>query len=87
MNSNLQDQILTDIAKRMQVSIDQEVMWSMLKAQGWTCVSISRFQDNNHAVDITMWLEENVKNTYERHGRDFIFENSKDAVNFILRWV
>ena len=87
MNSNLQDQILTDIAKRMQVSIDQEVMWSMLKAQGWTCVSISRLQDNNHAVDITMWLEENVKNTYERRGRDFIFENSKDAVNFILRWV
>jgi len=58
---------------------------SLDKAQGWTCVSISRFQDNNHAVDITMWLEENVKN-YERNGRDFIFENSKDATMFILRW-
>lgn len=86
MVMNLQDQILTKIAKEMQEAIDQDVMWNMLKAQGWTCVSISRFQDNKHAIDITYWLEENVKN-YERNGRDFIFKSKKDAVNFILKWV
>jgi hypothetical protein len=48
---------------------------------------LDRLQDNNHAVDITYWLEENIKNPFERNGRDFLFEDSKDATMFILRWV
>jgi hypothetical protein len=27
-----------------------------------------------------------VKNPFEREGADFIFENSRDALLFILRW-
>lgn len=86
MNSELQDQILTNIAKEMQTDIDREIMWGMLRGIGWTRVLLDRFQDNKHAVDITHWLEENIKHPFERHGRDFIFENPKDASMFILRW-
>ena len=87
MNSELQDQILTNIAKEMQTDIDREIMWGMLKGIGWTRVLLDRFQDNKHAIDITYWLEENIKHPFERNGRDFIFENPKDASMFILRWV
>jgi hypothetical protein len=87
MNNQLQDEIMTGIAKRMSDEIDREVLWGMLKGIGWTRVMLDRFQDNNHAVDITLWLEENIKNPFERNGRDFIFEDSKDATMFILRWV
>jgi hypothetical protein len=59
----------------------------MLQGIGWTRVMLDRLQDNNHAVDITYWLEENIKNPFERNGRDFLFEDSKDATMFILRWV
>jgi hypothetical protein len=58
----------------------------MLQGIGWTRVLLTRLQDNNHAVDITQWLSENIKNTFERNGRDFIFENEQDAAYFILRW-
>jgi hypothetical protein len=74
-------------AKAMQRDIDREVLWSMLKGIGWTRVMISRSQDDNHAIDITHWLESNCKGAYERNGRDFIFENEKDATLFILSWV
>ena len=87
MNSQLQDQILTDIAKEMQTDIDCEIRWGMLKGIGWTRVMLDRLQDNKHAIDITLWLEENIKNPFERNGRDFLFEDSKDATMFILKWV
>lgn len=86
MNSNLQDQIMTNIAKKMQEEIDQKVMWSMLKEQGWTRVMLSYPNSNKQAVDIMCWLEDNCKNSHERNGRDFMFKSEKDAVNFILKW-
>lgn len=87
MNSTLQDEIMTGIAKRMSDDIDREVLWGMLKGIGWTRVMLDRLQDNKHAIDITLWLEENIKNPFERNGRDFIFEDPKDASMFILRWI
>jgi hypothetical protein len=84
---SIEEEILNKAGKEMAREIDREVLWGMLKEIGWTRVMLNRLQDNKHAVDITYWLEENVKNPFERNGRDFIFENQKDAVNFILRWM
>jgi hypothetical protein len=84
---DLQNEIIDIAAKEMQQDIDREILWGMLKDMGWTRVMISRLQDNEHAIDITLWLEENIKNPFERNGRDFIFEDPKDATMFILKWV
>jgi hypothetical protein len=84
---SIEEEILNKAGTEMAREIDREVLWGMLKEIGWTRVMLDRLQDNKHAVDITYWLEENVKNPFERNGRDFIFENQKDAVNFILRWM
>lgn len=84
--SNLEDDIAYKMSMQMQKEIDKEILWGMLKELGWTRVMIDRFQDNKHAVDITYWLSENCEGAYERSGADFIFENDRDAVNFILKW-
>jgi hypothetical protein len=84
---SIEEEILNKAGNEMAREIDREVLWGMLKEIGWTRVMLDRLQDNKHAIDITLWLEENVKNPFERNGRDFIFENQKDAVNFILRWM
>jgi len=39
------------------------------------------------ATEIKEWLEVNCKKSYEKHRQDFLFEDSKDATLFILRWV
>lgn len=81
------DRELVKAAQEMATEIDREVLWGMLKSIGWTRVMISRQQDNNHAIDITHWLKENCQGSYERSGRDFLFEKTQDATLFILRWV
>jgi hypothetical protein len=84
---NIEEALSNKLAKEISDEIDREILWELLVGMGWHRVSISRQQDNNHAVDITMWLKENVKNPYERNGRDFLFAAERDATVFILRWV
>ena len=84
---SIEEEILNKAGAEMAREIDREILWGMLQGIGWTRVMLNRLQDNNHAIDITYWLEENIKNPFERNGRDFIFEDKKDAVNFILRWM
>jgi hypothetical protein len=83
----LEEQMADKLGTQIAREIDRETLWGMLTELGWHRVMIDRLQDNKHAIDITLWLEENVKNPYERNGRDFIFAAERDAVNFILRWV
>jgi hypothetical protein len=83
---NLQQQVLEDLSKQLGDSVDLQILFILLKEDGWIPVSISRFQDNHHAIDITYWLEENIKEEYLRDGRNFIFKDSRDAVLFALRW-
>jgi hypothetical protein len=85
-NYILEQEMIEAKAKEMQQEIDREVLWGMLQGIGWSRVMIPRFVDNHHAIDIIYWLEENCKNSFERNGRDFLFEDSKDANWFKLRW-
>ena len=78
--------VLDKLADDLRRDIDREVLWVALKDSGWKSVIIDRFRDNKHAVDITHWLEENCKNTYQRSGREFIFKDTKYATIFILKW-
>jgi hypothetical protein len=83
---DLQNEILDIAAKEMQQEIDREILWEMLQGMGWHRVMLPRLVDNDHAIDITYWLEENCRNPFERSGRDFLFESAKDANWFKLRW-
>ncbi len=83
---NLEKEILDELSTKMQSEIDREIMWSMLKNLGWRRVILDRYTDNNHAVDIRHWLALNTKKSYECNGRDFIFEDARDANWFVLRW-
>jgi hypothetical protein len=82
----LEEEIIEKAGTEMAREIDREVLWGMLEGIGWTRVMLPRYIDNTHAIDITYWLEETIKNPFERSGRDFIFESQKDANWFVLRW-
>jgi hypothetical protein len=85
-NYILDQEIIEVKAKEMSDEIDREVLWGMLQGMGWTRVMLPRLIDNHHAIDIRNWLEANCKKSFERNGRDFIFEDVKDANWFQLRW-
>lgn len=83
---SLEQEIITQAGNQMAQEIDREILWGMLTGMGWTRVMLPTFIDNAHAVDITHWLADNCKKAFERSGRDFIFEDVKDANWFKLRW-
>jgi hypothetical protein len=82
----LEEEKINKAGHAMAREIDREVLWGMLEGIGWHRVMLSHLIDNNHAVDITHWLALNCKNSFERSGRDFIFEDARDANWFVLRW-
>lgn len=82
----LEQEMIEAKSKEMQQEIDREILWGMLQGMGWTRVMLPSLGDAYIAVDIITWLEDNCKNSYERSGRDFIFESQKDANWFKLRW-
>ena len=82
----LEEELIEKAGNDMAREIDREVLWGMLEGIGWTRVMLPRLVDNTHAIDITYWLEENCKKAFERNGRDFLFEDAKDANWFKLRW-
>jgi len=83
---NIEDDIADKLGNDLAREVDREILWGMLQGLGWNRVMIPRFIDNHHAIDITYWLEANCKKAYERSGRDFLFEDVKDANWFKLRW-
>ena len=94
MELNLQAEILKEHSEAISKEIDRSLLYHIMskywEEQGWTKVKLSRLQDNNHAVDITIWLQENGffdTVNYYRDGREFLFERAEDATAFILRWV
>lgn len=84
--SDLEQEIIEELGTQMQSEMDKEILWGMLVKMGWTRVLLPRFDSRQHAEGVVEWLEINCKNPYERKGSEVIFENDKDAVNFILRW-
>ena len=83
---DLEEQISSQLAKELAADIDRQLLWGWLKEAGWTYVKIPRFQDNFHAIDVRIWVEENSTDEFLTAGSKFLFKSSKDATMFILRW-
>ncbi len=86
MTVNVEQEMAHVLASEISKEIDKEILWGMLQGMGWARVTLSRFQDNKHAIDITYWIAENCNSKVERSGSDFLFESGEDAVIFALRW-
>lgn len=82
----LEEEIANELATQMQSEMDFHILSDMLVELGWYKISLDRFQNNHHAVDIKNWLEENARGFWESRGSTFVFEKEGDAVNFTLRW-
>ena len=82
----LEEELLDKAGKQMARDVDREILWGMLQGIGWTRVMLPTLGSGEQAVEIIVWLEGNCKKAYERNGREFIFEDKRDANWFVLRW-
>jgi len=67
--------------------IDWEILANLLVQSGWFMVDLDRFINNNQAVDIETWIDDNCKGKYKKRSRTFVFEKKEDAAWFKLRWL
>ena len=57
-----------------------------MREHGWYEVDVTTYTDNYHAIDVREWVREICAGKYNSFGRHWVFEHSKDAVIFGLRW-
>lgn len=81
----LEDEMADILAKEIAREIDDGIMSNILVETGWTPVEFY-FKSNKHSVDTNEWLSQNCQDQWRRLGSFYLFENTKDAEWFILRW-
>jgi hypothetical protein len=86
-NNSIQDDIIDRAADSLAREIDREVLWDMLAQMGWVRVMLPTLQSNMQAVDISNWIAEHCHKGCEQNGRDFIFQDEREAMWFKLRWL
>ena len=85
-DGSLEDSVTYSMAEEITAEIDRSVVWGILETDGWVQVSLERFQDNRHAIDIREWIEDTCQGKHLSSGSNFIFKDPRDATMFILRW-
>lgn len=80
-----EDEMFDAMAKELARKIDESVMSTVLVKSGWIPVPFE-FKDNNHAIDVHIWLQNTCVNGYTRYDGSYLFKSKEEAEWFILRW-
>ena len=82
----ISEDIIDDISKQMASDMDWLIIADCLVDSGWTNVKLNRFYNNEEAIDINVWLEQNCTDEWKNLSTRYIFKKKQDAEWFILRW-
>jgi hypothetical protein len=86
--SDLQEQVLADLAKGMEQSIDFEIQCGMMSQLGWTVLKIDYDPDAGQGWNtVKNWVDDNFTGDHREHNGTWLIENSQDATMFALRWL
>jgi hypothetical protein len=83
----LTEDILDDISNSIAKEMDWHIIADVLVSTGWTSIQIKRFRNNEEAVDINLWLEQNCTGEWKNLATRYIFKQKQDAEWFSLRWL
>lgn len=84
------DTIATAYAKIIQEEIDNEIMIKMMKMNGWYAVTLTRFMNMQHPIEIEEWCNFTIgenKKDWSNFGTTFLFKEKEHAEWFSLRWL
>jgi hypothetical protein len=80
-----EEELVSIVLADLGAEIDAEVMASFYRDAGWTEVRIPR-PTRQPKSDVDDWCK-SLNMVYHSSGPLWLFENEKDAVLFILRWL
>ena len=85
--------VLEDLARDYQDQIDWYITSDLLADIGWQKVilcdpTMERFSHPHVWLgEVKPWLESNIRGLYRSRDRTWLFQDSRDAALFILRWL
>ena len=85
MTSRLEDELTASLAEEMQKTMDFEVLCDVLIRFNWTRIE-TEYDGGQKWVDVIDWVSKNCSGEYKEHNGVWLFESSRDATAFALRW-
>jgi len=80
----IEEEIADAISNGIQECIDFEIVSNMLCSKGWTRATISL--DSYMSYDVEGWVNEHCKGKFKHFDLEYVFEDSRDATWFKMRW-
>lgn len=85
--SSMQEQIIQELADKMQSQVDFEILSSILvDSCGWTKVELENKFLPVSGIELHEWRVKNIKGRWIGNEGVWLFEDAKDANWFILKW-
>lgn len=83
---NLEQEVMDRMATELKNEIDFQILASMLVELGWTQV-VLRPMTHEQGLAIDNWVKTHCKSAVETLGLVWLFEDSKEANWFTLKWL
>jgi hypothetical protein len=87
MAMNFDDEIIAKAAEQLRQAIDDDLFADMLVACGWTKIKYSPVMPRERGYEIKEWIHSSCHGTVKSLNGNWLFEDSRDATLYILRWV
>ena len=83
--SDLEEQVLKESSRRMQESVDWEILVGVMEAIGWTRVEMLA-SSQEASLEMKIWVKDNLTGNVKIRNDTYVFEDAQDAVLFKLKW-
>lgn len=81
------DEIVKDMAEKLQRSIDFNILADIYKADGWVEINFNPWMQHDRMNEVKVWLDKNCRGNHTSMDDRFLFQLEEDAVNFTLKFL
>jgi hypothetical protein len=81
-----EEKLAERFAGYLQKELDWELITSALVAIGWTAAEIIPFSRPELQRTVLDWVKNNAQGQFQNFETQYVFEKSKDATLFVLKW-
>lgn len=84
---SMEQELVEDLAKEMQETMDFEVLSDVLCKCGWTRLEVDDYGFHRLWFEVMDWAKENCTGDFRERLGVWIFEHPQDATAFALKWL
>lgn len=83
---DIEKELMESLANEMRKTMDFEVLCELLIPEGYTRFEID-YGSSKTWFEVMEWVANTATGEYREHNGTWLFENTKDATMFKLKWL